>query len=136
MVASRYGRVAADAIPRFGTRAAALVAAAAGGHAQVVDEILSRYSTCLAEFKISVPAHANLLTPNDRAEPDYMAELRTPVQQSEEKAKSAKTATYSQSSTTITITLNSHGFSAGLILSLDFTSGNGIDGIYTVQTEI
>ena len=48
--------------------------------------------------------------------------------------KSAKTATYSQSGTTITITLNSHGFSTGLILSLDFTSGNGIDGIYTIQT--
>ena len=48
--------------------------------------------------------------------------------------KTAKTATYSQSGTTITITLNSHGFSAGLILSLDFTSGNGIDGVYTIQT--
>lgn len=48
--------------------------------------------------------------------------------------KSAKTATYSQSATTITITLNSHGFSTGLVLSLDFTSGNGIDGIYTIQT--
>ena len=48
--------------------------------------------------------------------------------------KSAKTATYSQSTTTITITLNSHGFNTGLVLSLDFTSGNGIDGIYTIQT--
>ena len=48
--------------------------------------------------------------------------------------KVAKTATYSQSGTTITITLNSHGFSAGLILSLDFTSGNATDGIYTIQT--
>ena len=48
--------------------------------------------------------------------------------------KNAKTATYSQSGQTITITLNSHGFSTGLILSLDFTSGNGIDGVYTIQT--
>jgi len=48
--------------------------------------------------------------------------------------KVAKTATYSQSGTTITITLNSHGFSTGLILSLNFTSGNGIDDIYTIQT--
>ena len=48
--------------------------------------------------------------------------------------KTAKTATYSQSGTTITITLNSHGFSTGLILSLDFTSGNAIDGVYTIQT--
>ena len=48
--------------------------------------------------------------------------------------KSAKTATYSQSGTTITISLTAHGFSTGLILSLDFTSGDGIDGIYTIQT--
>jgi lambda family phage minor tail protein L len=48
--------------------------------------------------------------------------------------KSAKTATYSQSGTTITISLSAHGFSTGLILSLDFTYGNGIDGIYTIQT--
>ena len=48
--------------------------------------------------------------------------------------KSAKTATYSQTNQTITISLSSHGFSTGLILSLDFTSGNGIDGIYTIQT--
>ena len=50
--------------------------------------------------------------------------------------KSAKTAAYSQSGTTINISLVSHGFSAGLILSLDFTSGNGIDGIYTIQTVV
>ena len=48
--------------------------------------------------------------------------------------KSAKTATYSQSGTTITISLTAHGFSTGLVLSLDFTSGNGIDGVYTIQT--
>ena len=60
----------------------------------------------------------------------YSVELKADVHYT----KTAKTATYVQSSTTITITLNSHGFSAGLILSLDFTSGNGIDGIYTIQT--
>ena len=48
--------------------------------------------------------------------------------------KVAKTATYSQSGLTITVTLNSHGFSTGLILSLNFTSGNAIDGVYTIQT--
>ena len=48
--------------------------------------------------------------------------------------KAAKAATYSQSGTTITVSLNSHGFSAGLILSLNFTSGNAINGIYTIQT--
>mgnify|MGYP003116421656 CR=1 FL=1 len=60
----------------------------------------------------------------------YSVELKADVHYT----KSAKTATYSQSATTITITLNSHGFSAGLILSLNFTSGNGIDGVYTIQT--
>ena len=60
----------------------------------------------------------------------YSLELKAGVHYT----KVAKTATYSQSGQTITITLNSHGFSTGLILSLDFTSGNGIDGIYTIQT--
>ena len=48
--------------------------------------------------------------------------------------KSAKTGTYSQSGNTITITLNSHGFATGLLLTLNFTTGNGTDGIYTIQT--
>ena len=48
--------------------------------------------------------------------------------------KVAKTGQYVQSMTTITITLNSHGFSAGLILSLKFATGGAIDGIYTIQT--
>ena len=60
----------------------------------------------------------------------YSVELKADVHYT----KTAKTATYVQSLTTITITLSSHGFSTGLILSLDFTSGNGIDGIYTIQT--
>ena len=60
----------------------------------------------------------------------YSLELKPDVHYT----KTAKTAAYSQSTNTITITLNSHGFSAGLILTLNFTSGNGIDGIYTIQT--
>ena len=60
----------------------------------------------------------------------YSVELKADVHY----IKSAKTATYSQSGNTITVTLNGHGFSTGLILSLDFTSGNGIDGVYTIQT--
>ena len=43
----------------------------------------------------------------------YSVELKADVHYT----KSAKTATYSQSGSTITITLNSHGFSAGLILT-------------------
>ena len=60
----------------------------------------------------------------------YSIELKADVHYT----KVAKTASYSQSGTTITVTLTAHGFSTGLILSLDFTSGNGIDGIYTIQT--
>ena len=49
--------------------------------------------------------------------------------------KSAKTnCTYTQSGTTITITLNSHGLTVGTILSLDFHTGGAADGIYTIQT--
>jgi len=66
----------------------------------------------------------------------YSVELKADVHYT----KTAKTATYSQSDgsggagTIITISLTAHGFSAGLILTLDFTSGTGIDGIYTIQT--
>jgi lambda family phage minor tail protein L len=49
--------------------------------------------------------------------------------------KSAKTnCTYTQSGTTITITLNSHGLTVGTILTLDFHTGGAADGIYTIQT--
>jgi len=49
--------------------------------------------------------------------------------------KVAKTnCTYTQSGTTITITLNSHGLTVGTILTLDFHSGGAADGIYTIQT--
>jgi len=43
-------------------------------------------------------------------------------------------ATYSQTTTTITVTLNSHGLSAGESVYLDFTSGTATDGTYTVVT--
>ena len=66
----------------------------------------------------------------------YSVELKADVHYT----KSAKTATYAQSDgsggagTQIVITLNSHGFSVGLILNLTFASGGAIDGIYTVQS--
>ena len=47
----------------------------------------------------------------------------------------AQTGTYSQSGTTITINATGHGMPVGTIVVLDFTSGNGIDGVYTIQTE-
>ena len=42
--------------------------------------------------------------------------------------------TYTQSGTTITITLNGHGLTVGMILTLDFHTGGAADGIYTIQT--
>ena len=49
--------------------------------------------------------------------------------------KTAQTGTYSTSGTTITINATGHGMPVGTIVVLDFTSGNSIDGIYTIQTE-
>tara|TARA_R100000234_G_scaffold20769_2_gene11737 strand:+ start:1065 stop:1880 length:816 start_codon:yes stop_codon:yes gene_type:complete len=49
--------------------------------------------------------------------------------------KTAMTSTYSQSGTTITVSQNGHGMSVGTIIPLNFTSGNAIDGVYTIQTE-
>ncbi len=43
-------------------------------------------------------------------------------------------ATYSQSTTTVTVTKSSHGYSASNEVYLDFTSGNGVDGFYTIAT--
>ena len=66
----------------------------------------------------------------------YSVELKPDIHYT----KTAKTATYTQSDgsggagTIINISLTAHGFSTGLILSLNFTSGNGIDGVYTIQT--
>ena len=47
----------------------------------------------------------------------------------------AQTGNYTQSGTTITISATGHGMPVGTIVVLDFTSGNGIDGVYTIQTE-
>jgi len=49
--------------------------------------------------------------------------------------KTVMTPSYSQSGTTITVSQNGHGMSVGTIIPLNFTSGNAIDGIYTIQTE-
>jgi phage-related protein len=45
-----------------------------------------------------------------------------------------KTGTYSQSSTTITITITDHRLFAGDSLSIDFTSGSSADGTYVVSS--
>lgn len=43
-----------------------------------------------------------------------------------------KTGTYSQTGTTATITITSHGYSNGDVVYLNFTSGTASDGFYTV----
>ena len=42
------------------------------------------------------------------------------------------TGTYSQTGTTVTVTITSHGLATGQIANLDFTSGTAVDGSYTV----
>tara|TARA_R100000329_G_scaffold141032_1_gene123565 strand:+ start:930 stop:1502 length:573 start_codon:yes stop_codon:yes gene_type:complete len=46
----------------------------------------------------------------------------------------AKTGTYTQSSTTITITIANHRLFTGESLLVDFTSGTGVDGTYIVSS--
>ena len=43
-----------------------------------------------------------------------------------------KSATYARSGSTMTVTLNNHGYSNGDQVILDVTSGNGSDGFYTI----
>jgi hypothetical protein len=43
-------------------------------------------------------------------------------------------ATYAISGTTITITKTDHGYSAGSFVTVDFTSGTGVDGDYEIQS--
>ena len=47
-----------------------------------------------------------------------------------------KTGTYSQSGTTVTITISSHGFGIGDILTIDYTSGAATDGNFAVASEV
>jgi len=42
--------------------------------------------------------------------------------------------TYSQSGTTVTVTATAHGLIVGSSISVDITTGTGVDGIYTVAT--
>ena len=43
-------------------------------------------------------------------------------------------ATYAQSGTTITITKSSHGYTINNFVTVDFTSGDGVDGHYKIQS--
>lgn len=44
------------------------------------------------------------------------------------------TGTYSQSGTTVTVTVTNHGLIQGQIIYSDITSGTGVDGVYTVAS--
>jgi hypothetical protein len=44
------------------------------------------------------------------------------------------TATYTQTGTVVTINATAHGYHVGQLLTLDYTSGGGVDGTFTVVT--
>ena len=44
-----------------------------------------------------------------------------------------KTGTYSQTDTTVTITITQHGVAIGDVLTIDYTSGSATDGTFTVS---
>ena len=45
-----------------------------------------------------------------------------------------KTGTYSQSATTVTISITSHGVAIGDVLTIDYTSGSATDGTFAVAS--
>ncbi len=45
-----------------------------------------------------------------------------------------KTGTYSQSGTTVTITITSHGVAIGDVLTIDYTTGSATDGDFVVAS--
>ena len=45
-----------------------------------------------------------------------------------------KTGTYSQSGTTVTITISNHGLAIGDVVTIDYTSGSAVDGSFVVAT--
>ena len=47
-----------------------------------------------------------------------------------------KTGTYSQSGTTVTITISNHGVAIGDVLTIDYTTGSATDGSFTVATAV
>ena len=45
-----------------------------------------------------------------------------------------KTGTYSQSGTTVTITISNHGLAIGDVVTIDYTSGSATDGDFVIAT--
>lgn len=48
---------------------------------------------------------------------------------------STQTGTYSQSGTTVTITISNHGLAIGDIVTIDYTSGSATDGDFVIVTQ-
>ena len=48
---------------------------------------------------------------------------------------SSQTGTYSQSGTTVTITITNHGLAIGDVVTIDYTSGSATDGDFTIVTQ-
>ena len=47
---------------------------------------------------------------------------------------SSQTGTYSQSGTTVTITIANHGLAIGDVVTIDYTSGSAVDGDFAIAT--
>ena len=47
---------------------------------------------------------------------------------------STKTGTYSQSGTTVTITITNHGLAIGDVVTIDYTTGSATDGDFAIAT--
>ena len=47
---------------------------------------------------------------------------------------STKTGTYSQSGTTVTITITNHGLAIGDVVTIDYTTGSATDGDFVIAT--
>ena len=48
---------------------------------------------------------------------------------------SSQTGTYSQSGTTVTITITNHGLAINDVVTIDYTSGSAVDGVFVVVTQ-
>ena len=49
---------------------------------------------------------------------------------------SSQTGTYSQSGTTVTITITNHGLAIGDVVTIDYTSGSATDGTFVIVTAV
>ncbi len=68
------------------------------------------------------------------AQTAFDTNARLLVSQTDRDPDLSVSGTYAQSGTTITITKSTHGYVAGSVVVVDFTSGNGVDGEYQIQT--